>query len=327
MTRGLNTRIAPAGLLAVTLLACTSCVYIDTGDGAWHGRGDMIRHEREVPLTASLPAGSSFAAETGDGSITARGVETSECTVVAKIVAHARTAERAQELAEEVEVRLEPSGAGLKVVIDGPHRLTNAWYAVSLEVQVPTQTDLVLSTGDGAVHVKDITGTVEAKTSDGSIDAQAIKGNTKLRTSDGSITAARIEAETVEAHTNDGAITLTDVRTDNLTARSGDGHIHCRGLAANRVECHTSDGSIHLDYAPDGPKAPNVTATTSDGGITFTAPPDLSAVLDASTGSGSIHNSLPLTDGRQAHKSLTGTVGAGAGRIHLRTHDGSITIR
>jgi DUF4097 and DUF4098 domain-containing protein YvlB len=327
MARRLNTRIALAGLSAVLLFACNSCIYIEAGDTGWHGRGDMVRHEREVPLAAPLTAGSSFSAETGDGSITVRGLETSDCTVVAKIVAHAKTVERAQELAEEVNVRLEPSASGLKIVIDGPHRLSNAWYAVSLEVQVPTQTDLILSTGDGSVHVKDIVGAVDAQTSDGSIEAQAIKGNTKLRTSDGGITATQIEAETVEAHTGDGGITLTNVRADNLTARSGDGSIQCRGLAVSRVECHTSDGSIHLDCAPDGPKAPNVTVTTSDGGITFTAPLDLSAVLDASTGDGSIHSSLPLTNGRHNGKSLTGTVGDGEGRIHLRTHDGSITIR
>ena len=56
------------------------------------------------------------------------------------------------------------------------------------------------------------------------------------------------------------------------------------------------------------PKAPNVTATTSDGGITFTAPPGLSAVIEASTGDGSIHTSLPITvEGKVGGKSLTGT--------------------
>ena len=94
-----------------------------------------------------------------------------------------------------------------------------------------------------------------------------------------------------------------------------------------RAECHTSDGSIHIDYAPDAPKAPNVTATTSSGGITFAAPPGLSAVIEASTGDGSIHTNLPITVEGKVGKSLTGTIGGGEGKVHLRTSDGSITIR
>jgi hypothetical protein len=61
MKRGSYTRIALAGLLGLMLFTCSSCVYVHTGDMA------MSRHEREVPLTAPLTAGSSFSAETGDG--------------------------------------------------------------------------------------------------------------------------------------------------------------------------------------------------------------------------------------------------------------------
>ncbi len=322
MARGSYTRITRAGLLVGVLFTCSSCVYVHTGDMA------RSRYEREVPLAAPLTAGSSFSADTGDGSIRVRGVETSECKVQAKVVAHAGTEERARELAEQIEPRLEPSGNGLKVVIDRPHTLVNAWYSVSLDVQVPTQTSLTLTTGDGSVHVADITGSVEARTGDGSVEVETVKGNVKLHTSDGSVACTRLDAETVDVQTGDGGITLSDVRADNLTARTGDGGIRGRQIAADRADFHTSDGAIHIDWAPDGPQAPNVTATTSSGSITFTAPPELSAVIEASTGDGSIHTNLPITvEGKVGGKSLTGTVGGGEGRIGLRTHDGSITIR
>ena len=340
MTRGWYTKVTFAGSLVLVLLACTSCIVINAGD--WDG----ARYEKEVELSAPLAAGSSFSAETGDGSIKVQGIETSDCKMLAKIVAHARTEERAQELAEQVEVRLESTGAGLKVVTEGPRTMGNTWYTVSLEVKVPVQTGLVLGTDDGSVHIAGITGDVDARTSDGSIEAETIKGNAKLRTSDGSITGTRLEAGTLDLHTNDGGIkisdasaksctakaadgniTLTDVRADSIAADTGDGAIRCQRVAADRMDCHTSDGSIHIDYAPDAPKAPTVTATTSSGGITFTAPPGLSAAIEASTGDGSIHTSLPITVEGKVGKSLSGTVGGGAGKVHLRTHDGSITIR
>lgn len=340
MARGLSKRIALAGLLTSVLFVCSSCVVIHAGDGA------MARYEREVELAAPLASGSSFSAQTGDGSITVHGVETNECKVLAKIVAHARTEERAQELAEEVEVRLEPSGDGLKVVIERPHIVGNAWYSVSLNAQMPVQTSLALVTSDGSVHVTSITGDVDARTSDGSIEAEAVKGNVRLKTSDGSITCARLEAGAFDVHTNDGGIKITDasaksctaktsdgnialmdVRAESIVANSNDGAVRCQHVAANRTECHTSDGSIYIEYVPDAPKAPSVTATTSSGGITFIAPPGLSAVIEASTGDGSIHTSLPITVEGKVGRSLNGTIGGGEGRVHLRTHDGSITIR
>jgi hypothetical protein len=340
MTRGLYTRVAVAASLASMLFACTSCIVIHSGD--WDG----ARYEKEVELSAPLAAGSSFAAETRDGSIKIQGMETNDCKVMAKIVAHAGTAERARELAEQVQVRLEPAGAGLKVVTEGPRTMGSTWYSVSLDVKVPVQTSLNLGTNDGSVRIAGVTGDVEARTSDGGIEVEALKGNVRLRTSDGSITGTGLDAGTLDLHTNDGRIkisdasakactaktsdgeiTLMDVRAESIAADTGDGTIRCEHIAAGRLDCHTSDGSIHIDYAPDAPKAPTVTATTSGGGITFTAPPELSAAIDASTDDGSIHTSLPITVEGKVGKSLTGKVGGGEGKIHLRTHDGSITIR
>ncbi len=340
MTRGLYTGIARAAALASMLLICTSCIVIHTGE--WDG----ARYEKEVELSAPLAAGSSFAAETRDGSIKIQGIETNDCQVLAKIVAHAGTEERAQELAEQVQVRLEPAGAGLKVVTEGPRTTGNTWYSVSLDAKMPVQTNLNLGTNDGAVHITGITGDVDARTSDGSVEVEALKGNVKLGTSDGNISGTRLDAGTLDLHTNDGSIkisdasaktctaktsdgdiTLMDVRADSIAAGTGDGAIRCERIGAGRLDCHTSDGSIHIEYAPDAPKAPAVTATTSSGGITFIAPPGLSAAIDASTGDGSIRTSLPITVEGKVGKSLTGKVGDGEGKIQLRTHDGSITIR
>ena len=86
---------------------------------------------------------------------------------------------------------------------------------------------------------------------------------------------------------------------------------------------HTGAGS----GAADSPRVMEAAVTTSDGSITFEGPPDLSALVDASVSDGSIHTSLPITVQGKVGKSLRGTVGAGEGRVTVRTHDGSITIR
>jgi DUF4097 and DUF4098 domain-containing protein YvlB len=327
-----------AAVPALTLFLCNSCIYIHSDGSA--------RYERETELSAPLAAGSSFLADTGDGSISVEGTQTPECKVRAKVVAHARTEEQAQELAEQIDVRLEPSGKGLEVVTKRPSLIHNAWYSVSLAAQVPTETSLRLATGDGSIRVANITGNVDAKSSDGSVEVEGIKGDVRLRTADGSIAGSRLETLTVDLHTNDGGIRLTDVtgqscrtetadgsivltnvRADDLAARTHDGGIRAQNITAARAEYHTSDGSIQIEYAPDAPKAIQATATTSSGGIMFVAPPGLSAVVEAITSDGSIHTDLPITVRGKVGKTMNGTTGGGEGRVYLKTGDGSITIR
>lgn len=342
MSNGLYARTALACLLPVTALLTTSCIYVgDIDGGNWNARTD-----KEIPLSAPLQPGASFSATTGDGAIAVDGLDTTECKVLAKIVTRARTQEAADDLMDQIDVKLVPAGDGLKVVIDRPQEIRNASLTVSLDVDLPTNTSLALQTSDGGVHIANVTGTIDARTSDGGIDVEGLSGDVKLNTSDGGITCSRTQAKTLNLHTSDGSIKLTQatlgageartsdggvtleqVRGDSLDLHTNDGSIRCYGIVAPRMTCHTSDGAIEIEFSPDSPKNPDLNATTSNGSITFTAPPGLSAVVDASTNDGAIHTNLPITIEGKVGKSLHGTVGDGQGKVYLKTDDGSITIR
>jgi hypothetical protein len=330
------------GLLALALCTVNSCVYV-SGCGDWNARA---KYERQVELSAPLAPGSSFSAETRDGSITLEGAQTAECRLVATIRTRAATEDEAMELAEQIQVKLEPRGETLVAVIEKPSTIRNARYGVSLQGTIPTQTNLALVTSDGSIHVANIDGNIDARTSDGSIKASGIRGDTKLKTSDGRIICERVEgavldvhtsdgsinlgqikAESCAARTSDGSITLTEVRTDNLDLHTTDGAIRCHGISAANLSGRTSDGSVQIEYASDAPNVIDATVSTSDGSITFVAPPGLSATVDASTNDGSVRTALPITVEGKVGKSLRGTIGAGEGRLVLRTHDGSITIQ
>lgn len=340
MKNGIGKRISLAFLLGLILLLASSCVYV-SGCG-WD---QMAKYERQVELSAPLEPGSTLSAATRDGSITLEGTQSTECRLLATIRTRAASEEKAQELNEQIDVALEAAGDTLKLVIDKPAVIRNASYGVSLEGTVPARTNLTLTTSDGSVHLANIEGVIDARTSDGSIQAEGIKGDTKLKTSDGRIQCARIEAGTVDlrtsdgsvkledatatsctARTSDGSITLADVRTDSLALHTSDGSVRCRDIAMNRLECRTSDGSVHITCAPDAPTVIDGTVSTSDGSITFAAPQGLSAVVEASTDDGSIRTGMPITVEGKVDKSLRGTIGAGEGRLVLKTHDGSITI-
>ncbi len=335
-------RISLAFLLGLILVVGSSCVYVGGCDG-W---GNRVKYERQEELVAPLEPGGSFSAETRDGSITLEGTQTTECRLMATIRVHAATEEKAQELAEQIQVTLEPTPGGLRLVVEKPSGIRNASYGVSLTGTLPTQTSLTLVTSDGSVRLAHIEGAVDARTSDGSIRVEDIKGDTRLKTSDGRIECTQVEAGTLDvytsdggikleavittsaaARTSDGGITLNDVRAETLDLKTSDGTIRCHGLVVSRLNCRTSDGSVHIEYTPDAPNVIDAVVSTSDGSITFAAPSGLSAVVEASTSDGSIRTSLPLMVEGKVGKSLRGTAGDGKGKVTLKTHDGSITIK
>jgi len=235
MKNGIYTHISLACLLGLILFLASSCVYVSGCDN-WD---PMAKYERQVELSAPLEPGSTFSAETRDGSITLEGTPSTECKLIATIRARASTEEKARELGEQIQVRLEPSGQTLRLVIEKPSVIRNAHYGVSLTGTVPTRTHLTLITSDGSVHLANIEGRIDAKTSDGSIQAEGIKGDTRLKTSDGRIQCARVEAGTLDLHTSDGSIKLEEAETTSCAARTSDGSISLTNVSHQRRQYQT----------------------------------------------------------------------------------------
>jgi Toastrack DUF4097 len=278
------------GHIAGFSLGCLLCVLM-LAAGCYVNLGCAMRarYERTVQLSASLPPGSTFAAETHNGSITMRGADVAACSLAATIVAQAATEEEAQELAEETQVTLEPSGDKLVAKIDKPTLRMNQSVSVSLDVEVPNKTDLDLLTHNGAVEITHITGLINATTHNGKVTTEAVSGASVLKTHNGSV---------------------------NCTELSGD------------AQLTTHNGSVKAYYAQAAPSVCDISIVTYNGSIEFAAPPDFSAQVDASTNNGSVHTDLPITVvGKVSKSELKGTIGTSQGKLHLETHNGSIRIR
>ena len=249
----------------------------------------LAKYTRTVQLSAPLSAGSTFAAQTHNGSITVEGADVTDCNLTATIVARAVTEKEAKKLAEEIKIKLEPVGNKLTAKIEKPTLMINRSVAVSLDVQVPDHTSLELTTHNGAVEITNITGNINATTHNGRVTATQVSGTAKLRTHNGSIKCEEI---------------------------SGD------------AQLKTHNGSVKVYYAEAAPPVCNVLLITHNGGIDFTAPSNFSAAVEASTHNGSINTDLPVTViGQVSKRKLTGTVGTGQGKLHLETHNGSIKIK
>jgi len=182
------------------------------------------------------------------------------------------------------------------------------WRGHSPEITIvtPTETDLALSSGDGALAIAGLRGNLDAHTGDGAISADNIAGAIRLTTGDGSVQLHHSEG-TLFATTGDGSMSL-DGRFSQFEARSG-------------------DGSIQLHLAPGSTLTSASSISTGDGSIALNLPHDFRAEVDASTGDGSIASSIPLlttTSGRRNR--VHGTMNGGGPTLRLHSGDGSIAL-
>jgi DUF4097 and DUF4098 domain-containing protein YvlB len=249
----------------------------------------LAKHERQVVLSEPLQPGSLLSAQTHNGSIKVKGTDVTDCNLIATIVAHAATEDAAKELAERTKVKLEHIGSKLVAKIEAPSLLFNQSVTVSFDVTLPKSTNLELISHNGTVEIATITGEVNATTHNGDVITCEVSGTAKLQTHNGSIECDKIS----------GNVNLT-----------------------------THNGNVNVDYSQTAPPVCDISMVSHNGNIKLIAPPNLSAAVQISTHNGSIKTDLPITVAGKINKNeLQGTIGTGEGKLHLETHNGSITIR
>ncbi len=282
MENGLLKKVSLGSLLCLLIVAAGCCFNI--GSCAMRAK-----YERTVQLSAPLSPGSSFAAQTHNGYITITGADVTDCNLTATIIGQAITEEDAKKIAEQTTVKLEPWGGKLTAKIDKPTYMINRSVSVNLEVTVPNQTDLELTTHNGKIEITNITGRLNGTAHNGKVTAEQVSGDIELYTHNGSIICKEISAD---------------------------------------AQLKSHNGGINIYYSETAPPVCEVSLITHNGSIDFTSPPNFSTEVEASTHNGSINTELPITvSGKLSKRRLTGKIGTGQGKLHLETHNGSIRIR
>ena len=194
--------------------------------------------------------------------------------------------------------------------------------SISYEITVPADTTLQVNTGSGEISAEGIRAPAKLHTGSGDIRAHDLGPQSHMETGSGSIRAESVAAPTyastgsgsiqadltgsgdVEMHTGSGGIRVRGVN-GSLRARSGSGELSADGNVKGPWQLHSGSGSVRL-------------AVSSNGGFN----------LDAHTGSGSIHSSLPITvQGTFNHHELKGAVHGGGPDLEVSTGSGDIEIR
>jgi hypothetical protein len=245
-------------------------------------------YQRVVLLSEALAAGSLFTAQTHNGAINLTGQDTPTCDLTVTITARADTVENAQELAEAVNVKLEPKAGGLAFIIEKPSPLINKYVGVAIDGTLPNRADLDLTTHNGAVDIINITGNTKALTHNGAITCQNTSGTNNLTT-------------------HNGKISCTEVTGD--------------------LRLRTHNGGIKAAYSTTATPPKSIDAVTHNGSIHLQSTAGFTGQVDISTHNGSISTNLPITiSGEISKNHLQGKVGIGEGKLRLETHNGSIRI-
>jgi DUF4097 and DUF4098 domain-containing protein YvlB len=181
----------------------------------------------------AVPANSRVNLSTFDGPITVHGWDKGE--VMYQATKHGDD----EEQLKDISIETDQQGPAVSVVAKSNDH--SGW--VSLDVFVPRNSSVHVSSEDGQLILQGVTGELTLRTGDGGIEVMDSQGQLKVNSGDGHIRIANFDGQ-ADARTGDGAITL-DGRFSSLTARTG-------------------DGSISLAVAPDS----NFTIETDAAGIT-----------------------------------------------------------
>jgi DUF4097 and DUF4098 domain-containing protein YvlB len=178
-------------------------------------------------------------------------------------------------------------------------------WRVDLELSVPRECSLAISTVDGALRLSGVNGKHKLSTVDGAIEASGVEGIIDCRTVDGSCSMTDVRGD-VEVSTTDGSIRVEGILT---------------GLQATAV-----DGSIHIAALDGSTVAQEWRLSNVSGSITLGVPESFSADLEASTVDGHISIGVPAELREMTERKVTAILGKGGSPVSIATTDGSIRV-
>lgn len=217
------------GLMMLVTLGCQSLAFKAT---------------RTTQHTAPAPT-RGLIVDARNGAIVVQGTDGSDLVVTANQTAHGLTQQAADELLEQIQIRLEEKGEDVHVYAETP-KIFNG--GIGFEIQVPRGVRLQANTGNGAIEVRELTGEVVAKTSNGRITVNGARATQTLQTSNGAIELVTAVPVAAELDTSNGSIQFKGALLGN----------------ANRFK--TSNGAVKCEFT--GGKH-EVRAATSNGEVTF----------------------------------------------------------
>jgi DUF4097 and DUF4098 domain-containing protein YvlB len=130
----------------------------------------------------------------------------------------------------------------------------------------------------------------------------------------------------LDLHAHNGGISVADV-IGQLEIATYNGRIRLADVGGD-VRGKTTNGSVHVDLKGGHFDGTEMDVTTTNGSVTLSIPTDYSARLETGTVNGRISTDIPFTtQGENAGRTLTTTLGQGGALIRVATHNGAVRVR
>ena len=179
--------------------------------GFVEGQGRFTSQETRTFTVAGTPR---VTINTFDGQVKIHGWDKSEVSYTATKYAHAEESLK--------HITIDAQQMGQSIAINARHENGDTG-SVNLDVFVPRQSALHVSSGDGALNLDGVSGQITLRSGDGPIEVANGGGQLEVNTGDGVIRVIKFDGQ-VDARTGDGEIAL-DGNFNALSARTGDGPI------------------------------------------------------------------------------------------------------
>ncbi len=238
-------------------IAClTTVLTLAVGSGcgtrceSWN-QVNQTRFEKTIPQQIDRGICDTLDVLTHSGSITVTGADVADCNIIAKIVACAPTEKEAQELADQVEIRIHPEGSALRIRSKEPDYSDHCWTSVSYTILIPRRMNIQCESSFGSLDISHIEGNLNGKNGNGPVKVQDISGRTSLRTSFGVIECRDATGPSIDLHNNNGPITAAAIRGPT-TAETSFGVIVVEDFADGDLKLKSGNGRIEITNASFG---------------------------------------------------------------------------
>lgn len=184
----------------------------------------------------------------------------------------------------------------------GAHHENLHNISIDYEIQAPADTFLEAGSGSGDVTDDGVGENAKLSSGSGNIHATGLRSSFAVNTGSGNIYAEQTGTGDVKAQTGSGNIELRDIH-GSLRAGTGSGTIKISGSPAGEWKLETGSGNVEF------------------------SPGNTGFVLDASTGSGSVHTDHEMAvQGSFDRHHITGKINGGGPTVRIQTGSGDVRV-
>ena len=266
--------------------------------------GETLTEEEVVVVPA--PSGRALTVRNANGKTRVYGENREDIEIRVTKSVGADCPDKAAKLLDSIHLQNAEAGEILDVEVQIPRRCSRHGLA-DLELRVPRDTEVSLSSNNGKISLQGLERSIQARSSNGSVSICEVSGDIDVTTAN-----AKVTCRSTQGH---------------LRAHSSNGKIEVGGHHGS-IDASTSNGVIKASLDELGETG--VSLKTSNGRITLELPEAPDADVDIHVENGHIRNDLDLDLEHTASDSadrVRGRIGKGGTPIRLRTSNGTISLR